>query len=109
MKKHVALAAVLACFTLPTLAHTETPRADKRQEKQQTRIEKGKASGALTDKEAARLESGQARVEAKEEAAKADGKVTKKEKAKLEVAQDRQSKRIAKQKHDAQKDPTPNK
>ena len=66
------------------------------------RIEQGKASGALTDKEAAKLDAGQSRVAAKEEKAKSDGVVTKKERAKLHHAENKQSRKIKRQKHDAQ-------
>ncbi|MDX2220307.1 MAG: hypothetical protein SF172_14925 [Burkholderiales bacterium] len=97
----IAVAALLATASFITPAQADT-RADKRQERQAQRIEQGKASGELTDKEAARLEKGQANVQAKEDAAKADGVVTKKEKVQLEKAQDKQSKRIAKQKNDKQ-------
>lgn len=79
-----------------------TPRVDKREARQEARIEQGKSTGALNDKEAARLEAGQARVDAKETAAKSDGVVTAKEKAQLTHAQNKQSRRIARQKHDAQ-------
>lgn len=104
----IAISALLTAFVGTTLAQSaETPRADKRQAKQDARIEKGKTSGALNDKEAARLEAGQARVDAKEAAAKADGTVTKKEKVAIEKSQDRQSRRIARQKHDAQTKPAP--
>ncbi|MBL8515796.1 MAG: hypothetical protein JNM76_02410 [Betaproteobacteria bacterium] len=95
----IAAATLFAATSLTAFADT---RVDKRQERQEKRIEQGKASGELTDKEAARLEKGQAKVQAKEDAAKADGVVTKKEKVQLEKAQDKQSKRIAKQKNDKQ-------
>lgn len=81
-----------------------TPRADKREGYQAARIEQGKASGQLTEREAKRLDAGQKRVATMEERAKADGVVTAGEKARLERAQDRQSRHIAKQKHDLQQD-----
>ena len=97
-------AAAIAATTLPALAQTQsTPRIDQRQANQAQRIEQGKKSGALTDKEATRLEKGQARVQKMEDKAVADGKVTKKERRKIEHAQDVQSRRIARQKHDKQK------
>jgi hypothetical protein len=104
--RHIIAAA--AVFLAPVFAFAqsnETPRLDKRQANQAARIEQGKASGQLTDKEAAKLEKGQAKVAAKEEKAKADGVVTKKERAKLQHAENKQSKKIAKQKHDAQTKP----
>ena len=96
--------AAIAAMSLPALAQTQsTPRIDQRQANQAQRIEKGKQSGALTDREAARLEKGQARVQKAEDKAVADGKVTKKEQRRLEHAQDAQSRRIYREKHDKQK------
>lgn len=86
---------------------TNTPNIDKRQANQAERIEQGKASGALTGKEAARLDAGQARLDAKEAKAKSDGVVTRKERAKLQHAENKQSRKIKRQKHDAQKAPAP--
>jgi uncharacterized membrane protein YebE (DUF533 family) len=101
----VATIAAVACasFTAPAFANTYTPRVDKREANQQARINQGVASGELNQKETARLQAGQARVQGAEAAAKADGKVTKAERRKLNKMQNKQSKRIAKQKHDAQK------
>ena len=65
-----------AAFSTSSFAQASTPRVDKREARQDARIEQGKATGALNDKEAARLEAGQARVDAKEAAAKSDGVVT---------------------------------
>ena len=105
--RSAVFAATLAALALPVLAQTspQTPRVDQRQANQQQRIEKGEASGALNDKEAARLEQGQAHVQKVEDKAKADGVVTDKEKAHLHHAQDKQSRRIYRQKHDAQVKP----
>lgn len=77
-------------------------RINKRQARQDKRIEQGVASGQITNKEAAKLEAGQAKVQSAETAARADGKVTAKEHAKIEHMQDKQSKKIARQKHDKQ-------
>jgi hypothetical protein len=97
-------AAVATALALPVYAQTQsTPRIDKRQADQAQRIEQGKQSGALNQKEAARLEKGQARVQKMEDKAVADGKVTKKERRKIERAQDRESKKIYREKHDKQK------
>lgn len=97
----LVIAATLAGGALPALAQS-TERVDKRQARQDKRIEAGQKSGALTPKEAARLEKGQARVQKMEDKAVADGKVTAKERARLERAQDRQSKKIYREKHDKQ-------
>jgi len=107
------LAAVLAAFALPVLAQTvattardpaAAPGVDKRQALQQQRIDQGVKSGGLTAKEAARMERDQQRIQKMEDKAKADGKVTPKERARLEKAQNVESKKIAREKHDRQRD-----
>jgi hypothetical protein len=98
------LVAVLAAFALPVLAQTSTPNIDQRQANQQQRIDQGVKSGQLTGKEAARLEKGQEHVQKVEDKAKADGKVTKNERARIQHAENVQSRHIAKQKHDRQRD-----
>ena len=54
---------------------------DKRQIKQEQRIDQGVASGQLTAAETAKLERQEAKIDAREQAAKADGVVTKAERA----------------------------
>ena len=100
--KTTLLAALVAALALPVAAQTSTPRVDQRQANQEARIQQGVKSGELTPKETAKLEKGQAKVQAMEDKAKADGKVTPKERARLAKAQNKQSKKIYKQKHDAQ-------
>lgn len=107
--KRMALAASLAALSFTSLgawaqgaSAPATPRADKREANQDTRIQNGVASGQLNAKETYRLEQQQARINAAEANAKADGKVTRAERARLERKQDRASANIAKQKHDAQ-------
>ena len=101
---HVVKMAVIGIVTLAvaTPAFAQETRVDRRQDRQEQRIDKGVQSGALTPHETRKLEQGQQHVEKLETRAQADGKVTGKEKARLEHAQDVQSKRIYKQKHDAQ-------
>ena len=101
---HVAKIAMIGIVTLAvaTPAFAQETRVDRRQERQEQRIDQGIKSGALTPHETRKLEQGQQHVEKLETRAQADGKVTGKEKARLEHAQDVQSKRIYKQKHDAQ-------
>jgi uncharacterized membrane protein YebE (DUF533 family) len=98
------LVAVLAAFALPVLAQTSTPNIDQRQANQQQRIDQGVKSGQLTGKEAARLEKGQEHVQKVEDKAKADGVVTKKERARIQHAENVQSRHIAREKHDRQRD-----
>jgi hypothetical protein len=78
------------------------PVVEKRQQLQQERIGQGVASGQLTPQEAVRLEKQQAGIERAQERAEADGKVTPEERARLQRKQDRASRRIYKEKHDAQ-------
>ncbi|HSV53393.1 MAG TPA: hypothetical protein VLJ57_14845 [Burkholderiaceae bacterium] len=82
---------------------TATPRVDKRQARQQQRIDQGVASGQLTPKEAARLESRQAKIQQDEAAAKADGKVTGAERRQLKREQNQANRATYRQKHDRQK------
>lgn len=104
MNRSIITAVAIAALLLPGFAFAQsTPRIDKRQEKQDARIDKGVEKGQIDQKEAARLEKGQAHVQKMEDKALSDGKVTKREKRRIEHAQDAQSKRIAGQKHDKQK------
>lgn len=80
-----------------------TPRIDQRQAWQEQRINRGVASGALTEQEAARLQKEQDRVQNAENKAIADGVVTKKERARIEHKQNRASRHIYRQKHDRQR------
>ncbi len=113
MKTSLTLASLIALvLAAPAFAQTPppardpatTPGIDKRQANQQQRIDQGVASGQLTPKEAARLEKGQGRVQNMEDKAKADGVVTKKERARIQQAENVQSRHIAKEKHDRQRD-----
>ena len=69
---------------------------------QQKRIESGVKNGSLTNHEVAKLERGQARVDGKEAAAGRDGHVGAAEQARVQGAENRQSRRIRREKHDAQ-------
>ena len=79
-----------------------TPRVDQRQANQEKRIDQGIASGELNKRETKRLERGQDRVDAIEDKAKSDGVVTRRERARIHHAQNVESRRIHRQKHDAQ-------
>ncbi|MDR3641627.1 MAG: hypothetical protein P4L39_09930 [Humidesulfovibrio sp.] len=103
MLKKLAAAALMLSLAVPAFAQdTATPGLDKREAHMEKRIEQGKASGALNEKEAARLEKRKARLERAEDHAKADGKVTPKERARLNKKADRLSRDIARQKQDKQ-------
>lgn len=99
--------AALVVSALPALALAQatpaTPNIDKREARQEQRIQQGVKSGELTPRETARLEKGQAKVQRMEAKAKADGTVTAQERKRIEHEQNVQSRRIARQKHDKQK------
>lgn len=98
----LSLFATGAAFAQTADPATHTPRIDKREARQEQRINQGVASGSLTEREAARLNKGQAHIDNKEVKAEADGTVTRKERAKLTHAQNKQDRHIKRQKHDRQ-------
>jgi hypothetical protein len=69
---------------------------------QQRRIEQGVKSGQLTNREVGKLENGQARDDRAQARAGANGHVNANERQHIQKAENKQSKRIYKQKHDAQ-------
>lgn len=80
-------------------ASADPVRAEKRQEKQENRIEQGVNNGELTKREARHLKQGQRHVQHVENRVTADGVVTPKEKLRLEHAQNVQSRKIFRAKH----------
>ncbi|EIC29386.1 MULTISPECIES: hypothetical protein [Methylomicrobium] len=103
MKPLTAL--ILAGFLLVTAvlpagyAGTDTLRVDRRQEKQQQRIEQGVSSGRLTSKEVQRLQAQQEKIRRMEDKAKADGVLTRKEQVRLNRRQNQASQNIYRKKH----------
>lgn len=79
-----------------------TPRIDKREARQQKRIDQGTASGQLTPKESARMNRQQDRIDKAQERAAADGKVTAKERAGITHRQNKANRNIRRNKHDGQ-------
>lgn len=102
MKMTTLVTALALTMTGLAMAQPSTPNLDKREAKQQARIDQGVASGQLTAKEANRLDKRETKLATHEAAAKADGKVTAAERHKLQHEANRNSKAIRKQKHDAQ-------
>jgi len=87
----------------PNSASSQRMQADvQRNVNQQQRIEQGVKSGQLTNREVGKLEGGQARVDRAEARAGANGHVGKREQQGIQKAENQQSKRIYRQKHDAQ-------
>ncbi len=93
----LALISVAASAQAPA-----TPRVDAREVRQEARIEKGVATGALTPHETKRLEREQTGIAKVEARAKADGTVTPHERHRLAHLQNKASRDIRHQKHDAQ-------
>ncbi len=83
-------------------AQEATPGVTKRQTNQQKRIAEGVADGSLNKKETIRLEKQQRELRRDKRAAKADGVVTAEERRDLHQDQNKMSRRIRKQKNDAQ-------
>ena len=96
------LAVVCAGAFAQAAPAASTPRVDKREANQDTRIQNGVASGQLNAKETFRLEKEQAVINRAETKAEADGKVSRAERRRLHKMQNRASKDIYLQKHDAQ-------
>lgn len=96
--------AVTAATTLSgaAFASDATPRLDQREARQQQRIDQGVASGQLTLRETARMQKRANRLEKHEQHAKADGVVTPAERRRLQREANRNSRKIHRQKHDAQ-------
>jgi len=100
MKKSMLFAVLASVATAPLLAGT--PHMDAREANQRARIQAGVAGGELTRPETRRLAAGQVHLHRVETRAKADGEVTKRERAWMQHEANQQSRRIHRQKHDAQ-------
>jgi hypothetical protein len=70
---------------------------------QQKRIENGVQNGSLNSREAARMERAQGHVERKEARAGRNGHVSAAEQHRIQRTENRDSRRIFRQKHDAQR------
>ncbi|MCQ9376539.1 hypothetical protein [Methyloversatilis sp. XJ19-49] len=106
--KALPLAALLA-LAFSTAAHAQPApsdrmetRIDNRQDRQETRTDRGIANGTVTAHEAARLEHQQAHIDRVENRALADGAIDRKEAVRMERMQDRANASIRHQKHDPQ-------
>jgi hypothetical protein len=104
MKKSNVLAGLGLVFGLVMMgsANADTPRYDARQHHQRARIVNGVKSDELTLRETRRLSVGQVHLNRVERRAEADGVVTRGERAHLQHEANQQSRRIYRQKHDAQ-------
>ncbi|KQU76780.1 MULTISPECIES: hypothetical protein [unclassified Rhizobacter] len=87
----------------PNSASSQRMQADvQRNVNQEKRVEAGVQNGSLTNHEAAKLERGQAHVDRKEAAAARDGHVGAAEERGIQRSENRQSRKIHRQKTDAQ-------
>jgi len=104
MKKSTLLAGLGLAVSIAMVgaASAGTPRLDRREAHQAGRIYNGVASGELTRHETRRLAAGQVHLRRAEARAKSDGAVTARERARLQNEANQQSRRIYRQKHDAQ-------
>src|SRR2546421_310444 len=103
MKTAATVIAVAVAGTFSVAASAQTAGSEvQRDVNQERRIEQGVQSGQLTNREAGRLERGQARVDRAEARAGADGHVGAGEQRRIQKQENRQSKRIYREKHDAQ-------
>ena len=85
--------------TLAAMAQDQTPVIDKREKRQQKRIEQGVKSGELTPNETKRLEKREARIKNEENRDKAKGYVTPQERRQLRRQENRTSRAIYRKKH----------
>ena len=102
-KPFVLLSAAMAMVFTASLARGEG-RIQQRRENQQDRIARGVASGQLTPRETARLERGEARLNGEIRDIREDhgGKLTPHDRRVIDRQQNVLSRRIYRQKHDAQ-------
>jgi polyhydroxyalkanoate synthesis regulator phasin len=84
-------------------AASKAPNMDAREKYQDKRIDKGVASGEISQHEAKRLKKEQRAIDRAQKRAEADGQVTDKERARIDRMQDKASKDIHRQRHDEQK------
>ena len=104
MKKSTLLAGIGLALSMAMAgsAFADTPRYDARQHNQRQRVVNGVRSGELTMRETRRLAGGQVHLNRVERRAEADGVVTRRERAHLQHEANQQSRRVYRQKHDAQ-------
>jgi hypothetical protein len=101
-KTTLALAAGSALSVLLAAAPAEAGRIDNRENRQQSRISQGIASGRLNPRETARLEGREAALNRSIARMRSDGSLSAGDRARIERRQDRISRGIYRQKHDAQ-------
>lgn len=98
-KKIVVGALALSVSGIALAGPKDDPGVDRRQQRQERRLQKGENSGQLTPEEARKLEAEQDRLAKEEDKMKADGKLTKGERKKLHHDQNKASREIRRLKH----------
>lgn len=99
--KNLVVLLLISILVSPAFARPD----QRRQMRQEHRIEKGVKSGQLTDGEAKRLERGQAHIDRAQARAESDGVISKGEEAKLQHMENNQSRRIYRLKHNDKAQP----
>ena len=108
LKVMIALTGWMALAPMVTASAATAPRwrrggIEARQRHQNARIEQGERSGALTWRESERLERQEARIERQEDRyRRSGGEFTRAERARIQRELNVESRRIYRQKHDAQ-------
>ena len=90
--------AFLAIASVLFISNLSFGQINKRQQKQDNRVDQGVKSGEITKKEKAQIEMKQAKIQHMENQAHADGKVTKKEKAAITKEQNEANRQINRKK-----------
>lgn len=109
-RKLAAILAPLALFgalALPVAARTRPVQqdqgVDRRQERQERRINRGVRNGSLTQREARHLERREGRIQRTESRMLSDGRFTRRERRRLNRRLNRESRGIRHQRHDRQR------
>jgi hypothetical protein len=86
-------------FTTIAEAQTRTPVINRREHRQERRINRGVRSGELTRNEAHHLRNDERRISAERRMARADGRVTRNERRDIRRQENRTSRAIYRDKH----------
>ena len=105
---YIIVGALVVCsFIVFAQEKNATPRVDRRERRQQKRIEQGEKNRQLTLRETRNLERREAKIHRDEAKAKSDGKVTPAERRKLNRKENRTSRAIYRKKHNRRTDDNP--
>lgn len=99
----VATLALVAMTAVASAQGYTADRIDRREDRQERRIQDGVRSGDITRREYRQLEAEQARIREMERHAKRDGRIDRYEAAQIERAQDAASRHIAQERNDSER------